>query len=159
MKNSQLSRKEKNNSQQPLKANKLVSIKKSTGGKTKEVSAITNGEGIGSPASSKHFPADTLLSRKETIEKGCGESVDVDVRIGEKICGQYYKYMFSQKTLVLCPTCQARLDERIRAEQDFLKMLKKLKIGKAIATEDKCYNTGLDFAIEELKSTIKETKE
>jgi hypothetical protein len=56
------------------------------------------------------------LSRKEEIEKGCGNIYyDDDFRY---VC---------RSIRGLCPTCQARLDERIRAEQDFLKMIDELK--------------------------------
>jgi len=63
------------------------------------------------------------LSRKQEISKGCGKELEYFHRDNDnnKIywkCGetQTYKWMY-------CPTCQARLDERIRAEQDFLKMI------------------------------------
>jgi hypothetical protein len=68
-------------------------------------------------------PSDTQLSRKEEIQKGCGKEVLINKSdISKHICGTDHnnnaKYVF-----YLCPTCQARLDERIRAEQDFLKMI------------------------------------
>jgi hypothetical protein len=57
------------------------------------------------------------LSRKEEIEKGCGK---------EAGCGTLFKRLSKDKVedvYALCPTCQARLDERIRAEQDFLRLI------------------------------------
>jgi hypothetical protein len=86
----------------------------------------------------------TISDRKIEIEKGCPKCVyDFDTYIKTK----------KKRLFKFCPTCQARLDERIRAEQDFLKM-----IDDWWGTQKAYYITEED--IEELKSTIKqETKE
>jgi hypothetical protein len=71
------------------------------------------------------------LSRKEEIEKGCPKCK------GYYSCRECGFGLYTQEVclnclivgkrvlekIILCPTCQARLDERIRAEQDFLKMI------------------------------------
>jgi len=106
------------------------------------------------------------LSRKEEIEKGCAE--------------WFYRHDFRYLcggVTGLCPTCQARLDERIRAEQDFLKTFEKIKkrimingnlSNRIISLGDEEFEFKHDYILnnivceiidEEVKSTIKETKE
>ena len=66
------------------------------------------------------------LSRKEEIEKGCGCPFIKKLKIGtdtETWDEKEYELFCPDIKYGLCPTCQARLDERIRAEQDFLKEL------------------------------------
>jgi hypothetical protein len=100
------------------------------------------------------------LSRKEEIEKGCGKK------------GWYPNYLHiecvklyipADNNYLLCPTCQARLDERIRAEQDFLKEKENIideiyfifgKIKGRLAVG----NLKVDDLQEELKSTIQKEK-
>jgi hypothetical protein len=71
--------------------------------------------------------ADTQLSRKEEISKGCGKIISNEVDFKRhhiiKICGEQISDNGISGIVILCPTCQARLDERIKAEQDFLKMI------------------------------------
>ena len=62
------------------------------------------------------------LSRKEEIEKGCGNKMYHNSFNNEDIkCG--FVFPNDNNGIWLCPICQARLDERIRADQDFLKMI------------------------------------
>ena len=89
------------------------------------------------------------MNRKEEISKGCGiEYIGAipkgtnELRIGKAKCDGIGE-------LPLCPTCQARLDERIRAEQDFLKMIDNSKIATA---------NGTLIIKKLLKSTIKQEK-
>jgi hypothetical protein len=93
-------------------------------------------------------------TRKEEIEKGCGKVYEWKKGFFIR-CGDYKQKFY------LCPTCQALLDERIRAERDFLKMMTEFiehilkDVGSYSLTRDKC-----EAKLRELKSTIqKETKE
>jgi len=92
------------------------------------------------------------MNRKEEILKGCGKMfIWIDYLKDERRCGQIEDLKHSEH-IILCPTCQARLDERTRAEQDFLKIL---IAEKNLCSKDCCKNR-----IDIIKSTIqKETKE
>jgi hypothetical protein len=100
------------------------------------------------------------LSRKEEIEKGCQCFLEED-DFQEDDCFEHNIYCGTEVKgkIMLCPTCQARLDERIRAEQDFLKMMKEFiedileDVGSYSLTRDKC-----EAKLRELKSTIKQEK-
>jgi hypothetical protein len=81
-------------------------------------------------------------TRKEEIKKGCGTSDTVDYEDDYTYCGDDPK---EDGNVLLCKSCQARLDERIRAEQDFLKMI------------DEFDYSDKDF-IEELKAKLQEQK-
>jgi hypothetical protein len=101
------------------------------------------------------------LSRKEKIQKGCGKKGWYPNYLHIE-CGKLYIPAYNN--YLLCPTCQARLDERIRAEQDFLKMIdEQIKMWESDNKEkERYYGTSgcVVKVLEELKSTIKqETKE
>ena len=94
------------------------------------------------------------MNRKEEIEKGCGKNYGEDDEmycLKESEESQFYK---------LCPTCQARLDERIRAEQDFLRLIDEIKKKYDADFEATDLDTGYrtDMMFEELKSTIQKEK-
>ena len=96
------------------------------------------------------------LSRKEEISKGCGRKYcpSCERYTNDEYsfkCGQLGLVLNGKDTIMLCDNCQARLDERIRAEQDFLRM-----IDSWWGTQKAYYITEED--IEELKSTIKQEK-
>jgi len=116
------------------------------------------------------------LSRKEEIEKGCGKQISFkpsksSFAIGT--CG----YKDKLGVNYICKDCQARLDERIRAEQDFLKTFENIKkrimingnlSNRIISLGDEEFEFKHDYILnnivceiidEEVKSTIKETKE
>jgi hypothetical protein len=102
-----------------------------------------------------------LKERFDTISKGCGNKMP-NFGEGSHTCGT--KCVNPSNGILLCPTCQARLDERIRAEQDFLKMIDERIEYIKNTYDERDYNAvTLGFSIlqlEELKSTIqKETKE
>ena len=86
------------------------------------------------------------MNRKEEISKGCGKDTGNVGHLGRIFCN----------IAKLCPTCQARLDERIRAEQDFLKMLGELQSEALIDSPN--YFTVPMHIWEELKSTIQKEK-
>ena len=65
-----------------------------------------------------------LLSRKEEIQKGCGKSIEprkfINKNVTFGLIGVKCGYIWIDEVrdineICLCPTCQARLDERIRA--------------------------------------------
>jgi hypothetical protein len=98
------------------------------------------------------------MNRKEEIEKGCGNSfiAEEDKHLVDDdetytICGRTTIHeMNGTIHKALCPTCQARLDELIRAEQDFLRLIDEWAKKKGYFCDYK--------DIEELKSTIKQEK-
>ena len=86
------------------------------------------------------------LSRKEEIQKGCG---------GDMLNFTTDEYNWRCNPKRLCQQCQARLDERIRAEQDFLKMIDEL----TIKPKDSSITRFTPYIyVEELKSTIQKEK-
>jgi hypothetical protein len=105
------------------------------------------------------------MNRKEEISKGCGKkrtrwNSDYQEVV---VCGEK-----KDDYIWYCPTCQARLDERIRAEQDFLKIInnellflellsQELDEGDCI-DEANMVNEQIRALKEILKSTIKQEK-
>jgi hypothetical protein len=91
------------------------------------------------------------MNRKEEIEKGCGNTI---------VDRHYHQQGDCGLKGYLCPTCQARLDERIRAEQDFLRLIdeivKKYDADYSATDFDTPYR--VEDLIEELKSTIQKEK-
>jgi hypothetical protein len=94
------------------------------------------------------------MNRKEEISKGCGKlsrEGNLGFCCGDGVLEKHF-----------CKTCQARLDERIRAEQDFLK--DEIEFLEFITKHSLCMCDDIQSVSEErlskLKSTIKqETKE
>jgi hypothetical protein len=90
------------------------------------------------------------LSRKEEIEKGCGKQFTIKgfdiIRFGTEITNIVPMPKYGDcDSKGLCNECKARLNERIRAEQDFLKMI--------------TMTDGLSSQMKvKLKSTIKQEK-
>jgi hypothetical protein len=86
------------------------------------------------------------LSRKQEIQKGCNRWIQGTNP--QETCG----------VTKLCSRCKARLDERIRAEQDFLKMIDDLIIETGRTDEWGVGIVDIDN-LKELKSTIKQEKQ
>jgi hypothetical protein len=100
------------------------------------------------------------LSRKEEISKGCGKVYEWKKGFFTTCGIDKCELTFLEK--MLCPTCQARLDERIRAEQGFLRLIESLRNSNkgCYGGISSCEYGCIDVIFEELKSTIKqETKE
>ena len=97
----------------------------------------------------------TIQTIKE-IEKGCGIEFKLEDYIALKICGNFYPYF---KGIVLCPTCQAKLQQA----NEFLEMIEKNKL---LAKElfEEIYGKKNEFAVlvitaikeftEELKTSV-----
>jgi hypothetical protein len=95
------------------------------------------------------------LSRKEELQQEI-EIEQKNVKFQEGI-NAVIDFTDIQLNILNRRELQARLDERIRAEQDFLKMIDE-KIEIEFKTTEGIVNERIE-CLRELKSTIKETKE